>query len=124
MKALLLCALVLLPASVESQPLWATNLAIGAQMTTAGADLAVTSYGLGAGAFREANPLLRPFEHQPVGMAIVKMGLGSALSYALVKRRAKNPKAVFWTAVGLTALNSYVVGRNARLLREARSNGR
>ena len=115
-SSIALVLLILLAAPASAQPAWATHLAIGAQMTSAGADLAVTSYGLGAGAFREANPVLRPFESHPVGMAIVKMGLGSALSYALIKHRHTSRRAVFLTAVGLTVLNSYVASRNSRML--------
>lgn len=111
-----LFALLARPGDAVAQSEHLTHVAIGAYMTTAGADLAVTTYGLGAGVFREANPLLRPFERHPVGMAAVKMGLGAGLSAWLLHRHQRSPKATFWTAIALTALNSAITWRNTRLL--------
>jgi hypothetical protein len=117
-RLLLVACLIVWPVTVSAQPAWATHLAIGGYVTSASADLAVTTYGLGAGIFREANPILRPFEHDPLGMALVKMGVGSVVSYVLIKRRSS--KATFWLSVGLTALNSWMAVRNSRLVQEAR----
>lgn len=102
------------PAYAQSET--AQHIAIGSYMVSAGADLSVTSYGLGAGSLREANPILRPFEHKPVGMAVTKMGLGAGVSALLLKTHTKNPKAAFWTAVGLSVLNSWVTYRNTKFL--------
>jgi hypothetical protein len=110
--ALVLC----LPRPVYGQSETALHVAIGGYMVTAGSDLAVTTYGLGAGQVREANPILRPFEHKPVAMAAVKMGVGAAVSSLLLHTHQRSRKRAFWTAVCLTALNSYITYRNAKLL--------
>lgn len=102
------------PAAAQSER--AMHVAIGAYMVSSGADLAVTTYGLGAGQVREANPLLRWAERKPIGMAVTKMSIGAGLSVLLLKEHKKSKKAAFWTAVGLTALNGYITYRNAKLL--------
>lgn len=109
--------LLLLPLRAEGQ---VSQIAVGAFMTSAGADLAVTQYGLGRGVFEELNPLLKPFEHKPVGMAVTKMGLSSVIAYYLLKTRHSHPKRALWVGVGLTLLNVAVTWRNVRLLEAAR----
>lgn len=108
----------LLPASVSAQSARANHVAIGAFMVSSGADLAVTTYGLGAGQVREANPLLRWAEHRPVAMAVTKMTIAASVSTVLLKTQGTSRKRAFWVAVGLTALNTWVTVRNQRLIPE------
>lgn len=77
----------------------------------------VTAWGLGSGELREMNPLLSWAEDRPAAMGIAKGALAAGSIYVLVKLHRKHPKATFWTAVGLGALQAYITVRNVRLLR-------
>jgi len=105
------------PALAQSDPdsplLTFTLIAYGA---SAGADLGATGYCLGAGTCHEANPLFRPFVQHHVAVAgAVKMTVTGVTVWQLIRHRQEHPRAVFWTTVALTALNTYAAVRNSRL---------
>jgi hypothetical protein len=121
MRALfILLACLLWPTPVAAQSVRASNVAIGTFMVGQFGDITTTAYGIGAGQFSEANPLLRWAEHRPVAMAVTKGSLAVGVSVALLKARRSHPKATFWTAVALTAVQVGVTWHNSRQLRGVR----
>ncbi len=123
MKRLILVALLLvlfIPHGVTAQnlPDRVVHVAIGSALVAHGADIATSMYLRGSDPihYREANPLLRPFQDTPIAFAVAKMGVAVAASAALLRIHHSHPRAAFWTACGTTALISYVAFRNNQLI--------
>lgn len=117
MKAAVLVLVVwAVPAWAQSER--ATHVAIGVAMVGQFTDITTTMYGMGAGQFQEANPLLRWAEHRPVAMGVTKGAVAVGVSAALLKAQRRHPKAAFWTAVGVAVVQGLVTYHNARLLRK------
>jgi len=85
-----------------------------------GVDLGVSTYafgwnrGSGLDRYREANPLLRPFEQNPVGLSVAKMGVAVAANAVLMRYHQRHPTLVRWLAVGQMGLMAWVVVQNAK----------
>jgi hypothetical protein len=105
-------------AQIDAQR-WPLHLAVGSYMSLNGADLAVTSYLLGARQAREVNPLLAPFSSQPVAFGAFKMGLAAFTSYGILRLEKSRPRLAFILAGLGTGLYAGVVYHNARLYRQA-----
>jgi len=120
--SIVLLAMTAAPAAAQSprepEP-HVLHAAIAAAVIAQFADVATTEYALGTGRFREANPLLRWSATNPVRMAIVKGGIATASSYALLKIHKDHPKLAFTAAVVSTAATSYAAWRNSASLRSA-----
>ena len=106
------CVLIAAPAFAQEPHRWPLHLALGASITADGADLATSAYAFGRGGFREANPVLRPFQDRPIPFAIAKMGSAAGMSYLLVRLYAKHPRWALALAITNTALKSYIAVRN------------
>src|SRR4051812_42325749 len=98
MKTLLL--ILLLSTSVYAEEPWYAHVALAAAATAQAADLSTTSYCLGQGTCHELNPVLRPFEHQPLMFGVVKTGMFVGLDLLTWKFHKDHPRiaALIWTA--------------------------
>jgi hypothetical protein len=121
MKLLLtLLAVLALAAPASAQSERPLHIAVASYMTLQGADLAVTSYMLGARTAREVNPILAPFSHTPVAFGAIKMGMATATSYGILRLQRQHPKLAFVLAVVGSGVYVGVVYHNARLLQSTR----
>jgi hypothetical protein len=84
----------------------------------AGADLALSMYGIGSGQVREVNPMLGWAQDHPGWFGAMKMGLDTGVVLGLHRLGRRHPKAALWSAIGFAAINAYVVSRNARTLQQ------
>lgn len=87
-----------------------------------GADLATTSYCLGARTCRELNPLLAPIRH-PIALGATKMGIAGAQLLLVAKVHQTHPKLAtalnlasaslyFWVAARNTSHDRRILSRN------------
>jgi hypothetical protein len=93
-----------------------TRVALAESVVAAVVDLAVTEYGIGAGQFREANPMLRRFDRQPTQMGIAKGVMVVVPTYIVLRLMPSHPKWALVTALSMAAVNTYVATRNTQLL--------
>ena len=110
---------LLLPSPATAQSERATHLALGAYMTAAFFDTAITSYHIGLGDVHEANPFLRPIveRHGVVAAMTVKGAMHVGIAALLLKYHQDAPKRVFWITLGLTAAQVAVDVANVRTVR-------
>lgn len=92
----------------------AFKFGLAAYNTAVITDTITTIQLLNRGGFREANPLLRPFQDDPLKLAGVKLGLAVASTYGLMKLREHRPKLAFWVTIAAVGLNSFAAAHNAR----------
>lgn len=111
--SLIVCLTLAAPARAGDGPL--LHAALIALSAAHGADLATTEYCLGRGTCRESNPVLRPFERQPLALGSIKMAVAAANVAILVKAHRSHPKIVLWIAAGEAAVFTAVALHNARL---------
>lgn len=95
---------------------WVLHTAIASYMTLNGSDLAETMYVIGANRGREANPIFAPFSNRPILFGAAKIGIDTAVSYALIKYHERHPKLALAGAILGIVVESYVVVHNATLL--------
>jgi hypothetical protein len=85
-------------------------------MTLNGVDLSTTMYLLGSQRGHEVNPVFAPFSNQPVLFGAAKIGIDSAVVYALLRIHADHPKLTWMlTSLGI-AVETYVSVHNASLI--------
>lgn len=92
-----------------------THAAIAAHVVAQFADVSTTSFAMGRGGFREANPVMRPFAGNPIRLALVKGAYATGTSYLLLKLHRTRPKTAFGLAVLSVVTTGYVARRNARV---------
>lgn len=96
----------------DSSP--ALKITVGAFAVAQAADTNLTTWLLAQSGdrYREANPLVRPFAHQPVTLALVKSAAATGVSYALLRlgksERKRTRVAALVTGIGLTAASTWV----------------
>lgn len=101
---------IAVPAFAQSDRV--SHIAIGAFMVGQFSDAMTTEYCIGAGLCREANPLMRWANHQPVAMAMVKGGVATVASVALIKAHRIHAKATFLVTIGLTVGQAWLTVHN------------
>ena len=89
-------------------------LLLGAFITAASADLAVSMYQIGRGAAREA-AFGSGWEHAPVPFALSKSGAAAAFALGIQHMHKSRPKAAFILGLSATAVESMLVVRAARM---------
>ena len=89
------------------------SLSLATAITAHGADLATTTYCLGAHTCREGNPFLEPFSRNPLAFGVVKMG-GAALQLWAISR-IENKKVATIANFVVTGVFTGIAIRNARL---------
>lgn len=101
---------------LPADPAWLHG-AIAAAVTASMTDLAVTEYGLGSGALRELNPVLR--QGGPVSTGIVKGATTASSALLLLKLHKTHPKIALIFALGETAFYSWATYHNYQLLKNS-----
>ena len=94
-----------------------THLVIASSMVAHMADLSTTSWAMGKGGYREANPVLKPFAGDPVALALAKGSLAVGVNYYLLRLHERKPKTVLVIGIVQTLAVGYVAHRNAALVR-------
>jgi hypothetical protein len=114
-RAALLVLILAAPVSAQTDERL-THAAIAGYMVAAQIDIAGTSYCLGKGTCREANPLFKPLvESRGVVPAMaVKAATHTAIAGLLLTKHKKHPRAVFWFAVALMSAQIAVDVHNYR----------
>jgi hypothetical protein len=90
------------------------QLAIGAFITAAGADIAVSMYQIGRGTAREQG-FGAWWQDQPVPFALTKSALVALFAYQLQKIHRTRPKTAYILALVGTGIEAALVVRSARL---------
>jgi hypothetical protein len=119
MKALLVLLLLIVAAPAHAQLTedgWPLHLALGSYMTLNGVDLSTTMYLIGSERGHEANPAMAPFSNRPALFGAVKIGLDSAVVYALLREHAKHPRLALIASLAGCVLETYASVHNYRLL--------
>lgn len=111
----MLAVLLLLAAPARAAD-WPLHLALGSYMALNGVDLAQTMHCLGAQQCREANRVMALFSDRPAVMGALKIGIDSAVVYAIIRIHKKHPRMA-WLLTGLgIAVETYASVHNARLI--------
>ena len=118
--ALLACLLV--PAAAHADPDRQFRVALGAYITAAALDGSITSYCVGRGECREANPLLAPVveRHGVVAAMTLKGAFHGGILGILLSMHKERPKVALWTTIGLLAAQVAVDAHNVKTLRRTR----
>ncbi len=90
------------------------NVVIGAFITAAGADLAVSMYQIGRGAAREG-AFGAPWQDSPVAFAVSKSAMTAAFVYGLQRVRKTRPKTALVMGIAATAAEAWLVARSANM---------
>lgn len=87
---------------------------LGAFITAAGTDLAVSMYQIGQGNAREG-AFGAPWQDSPVAFAASKSAMTAVFVYGLQRLHRDRPKTAFILGIAQTALEGYLVVRSARM---------
>jgi hypothetical protein len=90
------------------------NVVIGAFITAAGADLAVSMYQIGRGAAREG-AFGAQWQDSPVAFAVSKSAMTAAFVYGLQRVRKIRPKTALVLGIAATAAETWLVARSANM---------
>ena len=89
-------------------------LVLGAFLTAASADLAVSMYQIGRGAAREA-AFGSGWDHAPLPFALSKSGASAVFALGIQHMHKDRPKAAFVIGLSATIVESMLVARAARM---------
>jgi hypothetical protein len=89
-------------------------LVLGAFLTAASADLAVSMYQIGRGAAHEA-AFGSGWDHKPLPFALTKSGAAAAFALGIQRMHRDRPKAAFVIGLSATIVESVLVARAARI---------
>jgi hypothetical protein len=87
---------------------------LGAFVTAAGTDLAVSMYQIGRGTARERG-FGAPWQDSPVAFAATKSGMTALFAYGLQRIHKDRPKTAMILGIAATAMESLLVVRSARM---------
>jgi hypothetical protein len=90
------------------------NVVIGAFITAAGADLAVSMYQIGRGAAREG-AFGAPWQDSPVAFAVSKSAMTAAFVYGIQRVRKTRPKTAMVMGIAATAAETWLAARSANM---------
>lgn len=90
------------------------NFVLGAFITAAGTDLAVSMYQIGKGNAREGG-FGGAWQDSPVAFAVSKSAMTALFAYGLQRIHRDRPKTAFILGIAQTALEGYLVVRSARM---------
>jgi hypothetical protein len=107
--------LVLLLMGQEDRPTL-THVLIASHVVLQTIDATETTYLLGAGGFKEANPLIRPFAGSPWRLGAAKSLYAVGTSALAWHYHATHPRIVRWSLVILNTGSALVVAHNQRLI--------
>lgn len=115
--AALVLAGVLVSSPVAADDEWPLHAALGGFMTLNGIDLAQTMYCIGRELCQERNPAAAPLVQRPALVGALKIGLDSAVVYALLRLHPTHRRWA-WALTGLgIAVETWATVQNARQLR-------
>jgi len=89
-------------------------LVLGAFLTAASADLAVSMYQIGRGTAREA-AFGSGWDHAPLPFALSKSGAAAVFALGIQHMHKERPKAAFVIGLSATIVESMLVARAARM---------
>jgi hypothetical protein len=90
------------------------HVVMGAFITAAGADLAVSMYQIGRGAAREG-AFGAPWQDSPVAFAISKSAMTAAFVYGVQRVRKTRPKTALVLGIAATAAEGWLAARSASM---------
>lgn len=92
----------------------AFHIVLGAFVTAAGTDVAVSMYQIGRGAAREAG-FGSWWQDSPVAFAMTKSAATALFAYQLHRLHRTRPKAAFILGIATTSVEAALVARAARI---------
>lgn len=95
------------------------HLVVGAFVTMAGADLAVSTYQIGRGAAREA-AFGSAWQNSPLTFTVSKSAMTAVFAYALQKMHKSRPKTAIVLGIAATGVEAWLVARGAGMTPPAR----
>lgn len=107
------------PTDARSESTGSLHLVVGAFITMAGADLAVSTYQIGRGTARE-RAFGAAWQDSPIAFAVSKSAMSAAFAYGLQKMHKTRPKTAIVLGVAATAVESWLVARSVALTPPAR----
>jgi hypothetical protein len=90
------------------------QIVVGAYLTAAGTDIALSMYHIGKGDLREAG-FGGAWQNNPVAFAATKSALAALFAFQLQRLHRSHPKAAFVLGVVDTAIEASLVARTAHL---------
>lgn len=90
------------------------DFVLGAFLTAAGSDVALSMYKIGNGSAREAG-FGAWWQDSPVAFAVTKSAVSAAFAYELQRLHQTRPKAAFVVGIAATAIEASLVARTAQL---------
>jgi hypothetical protein len=95
------------------------HVVLGAFVTAAGTDVAVSMYQIGRGTAREAG-FGSWWQDSPVAFAVTKSALTALFAYQLQRLHRTRPKAAFILGIAATSVEATLVARSARIKQPGR----
>ena len=97
----------------------AFHVVLGAFVTAAGTDVAVSMYQIGRGTAREA-AFGSWWQDSPVAFSVTKSALTALFAYQLQRLHRSQPKAAFILGIASTSVEAALVARSARIQQPGR----
>ena len=97
----------------------AFHIVLGAFVTAAGTDVAVSMYQIGRGTAREA-AFGSWWQDSPVAFSVTKSALTALFAYQLQRLHRSRPKVAFILGIASTSVEAALVARSARIQQPGR----